>query len=158
MKHWSGQPAQRDPARPDCDAFRQPISRKVFRIRTWNFNKIFIHVFNLWYPNLELMSLIVSKLCCFWHCWNFVNFRQFIYHVLYIYRLGTHPELRSLVGWALLERGFPICPIFRIIHLQGKIYSKQYIFMIETVETVMLYQTLLISLFIIDLYILEKLV
>ena len=55
------------------------ISRKVYKIRTWNFNTIFIQVFNLCDQNLESVSLIVWKLYAFWQCSNFGNFQQFFY-------------------------------------------------------------------------------
>ena len=51
--------------RPDHDALWRLISRKVWKIETWNFDTIFIPIFNLCYQNLKSISLIVQKLCAF---------------------------------------------------------------------------------------------
>ena len=54
-----------EPARPDSNALWRLISQKIWEIGTWNFNTIFIQVFNLCYQNLESISFIVLKLSTF---------------------------------------------------------------------------------------------
>ena len=66
-----------DPTRIDRNALWLLISRKVWKIGTWNFDTIFIHIFNLCYQNLESVSLIVRKSMSFWQRSNFGNFSSF---------------------------------------------------------------------------------
>jgi len=65
---------------PDREALYRLISQKVCKIGTWNFNTIFIQVFNLCYQNLESMSFIVLKLGAFLQRSNFGYFQQFFHH------------------------------------------------------------------------------
>ena len=54
--------------------------RKLWNIGTWNFDPIFIQVFNLYYQNLGLTALIVWKLCAFQQRSKFSNFQQFLHY------------------------------------------------------------------------------
>ena len=72
-----------DPTRPGTTRLWQSstlISRKLFKIRTWNFDRILLQVFNLGYQNFKSISPIVWKLCAFRQRNHFVNFQQFFYH------------------------------------------------------------------------------
>ena len=52
---------------------------KYKKIEMWNFDTIFIWVFNLYYYNLESIPLIVWKLCVFRKRSHFGNFQQFFH-------------------------------------------------------------------------------
>ena len=63
-----------------CFAIYKRKCIKIQKIGTWNFDTIFIQVFNLWYTNLGSISLIVWKLYAFRERTNFGHFQQFSHH------------------------------------------------------------------------------
>ena len=67
-------------ADPTMTLFDSFFSRKVQKLRTWNFDKIFIEVFNLCYQNWGSLSLMVWKLYAFRQRSNFGNCQQFFHH------------------------------------------------------------------------------
>ena len=67
-----------DPTRFNRNALWRLISRKVYKIKVWNFDTIFMQVLNLYYWNLQSIFVIVWKLCAFWQRSNIINFQSFI--------------------------------------------------------------------------------
>ena len=61
----SFKPTRPDPTWPDHNALWWLICQKVYKIGIWNFDKIFIQVFNLCYQSLESIYYIV------WKLWDF---------------------------------------------------------------------------------------